>query len=255
MYYYGETESFTTGKITPVVRDVSYTKATISSLYMSGYMVGGSFNIYLSTKENGDFNKYWVYGDYSYSTGSYEEIDEFNVYDNVTIEGLKTGTTYYCYVSSSWGNSDIVSFTTKDIDLSGVDVSHSYYPTYTSYTNWYGKEEDLTWLQGRFEYKINSNLGNGFKYGVMANDRYYYSEDTSSPYNITVNYSAGQGVAEAAEAHSRISFILEMVFNEVATEEDLRELDSLLDEVSSLSDGFPEIKVFVEIEGERMFIE
>ena len=89
----------------------------------------------------------------------------------------------------------------------------------------------------------------------MANDRYYYSEDTSSPYNITVNYSAGQGVAEAAEAHSRISFILEMVFNEVATEEDLRELDSLLDEVSSLSDGFPEIKVFVEIEGERMFIE
>lgn len=243
MTYYGKTESFTTDKITPTVSDISYTKAVLSVYGLSeGY-------VYISRNKDHGFERYSFF-----DTDYNKEIDTFYG-ERVDLEGLRPSTTYYCYFDSEQGNSETVSFTTKELDLSGVNVNYTYKPTYTSYTNWYGAEEDLTWLKGTYEYTITSNLGNKYKYGVVMDNKDYYSSNTNSPYNISVEYKAGDGGSRAFVVHGQISSIMERVLQGEANENDLKKLNSLINEVRYLSDGYPDIKAFIEIDGERIFID
>lgn len=266
LYYYGITLSFKTNSLGIVVSNISYTKADIRTNEYSE----DKYSIYLSTNKDSNFSIYKTYGNYSYATDRYEVIDWFYAgASSVTLSGLKPGTTYYCYISSWQGTIETVSFTTKSLDLSGVKVESKYISTYTSYTNWYGQTVDLSWLGGKYEYTFTSNLGSGYKYGVIATDDItddldmckrsenvsdfcHYSSSTSSPYKLTISASAYS--VEASEGSSRLAFYLELAINGEATEEDLRELDTLIDEVRrGMSDRI--IKPFVEIDGERIYIE
>lgn len=266
LYNYGITLSFKTNSLGLVVSNISYTKADIRTNENSE----DQYSIYLSTNKDSNFKVYKTYGDYSYATDSYEVIHKFYAgWNSVTLSGLKPGTTYYCYISSSRCNSETVSFTTKSLDLSGVKVESKYISTYTSYTNWYGQKVDLSWLGGEYEYTFTSNLGSGYKYGVIATDDVvddldmckrsenvsdfcYYSNSTSSPYKLSI--SPFSYTPEASEISSRIAFYLDLIEEGWATKTDYEELEELYREIEQYRVERTH-QSFIEKDGERIYIE
>ena len=261
LYNYGKTMSFKTNSIGLVVSNISYTKADICTDEYDE----DEYTIYLSTTKDGNYSVYKIYGNYSYATNRYEVIDWFYAgASSVTLSALKPGTTYYCYFSSSRCSTDTVSFTTKALDLSGVKVESKYISTYTSYTDRFGRTVDLSWLGEKYECTFTSNLGSGYKYGVIATDDAaddldmckrsenvsdfcHYSSSTSSPYKLTINASV---YTEGA----RLEHLLKLAFNGEADDDELSELDNVIyDVLRGIS--YRIIKPFIEKDGERIYIE
>ena len=257
MYYYGKTLSFTTKAeaMELAVDNVSYTQAVVS--YAHNNYKEATF--YYSTKADGPFAVYEYWDD------RYEWYNTISPGD-LTIKGLEPGTTYYCYLISSGNKSETVSFTTKSLpfDLSGTSVQCSYKPEYNSYKDWYGSTVDLTWLGGTYTVNITSNVGNQYKYGILAaktgsieefnlfktihpdENFLFYSTNTSSPYKVQVTCWAG--------AHVQIESLLSRVKEGEASVDDYDELAYLLKELRYGGAIYPYIQAFIEIDGEQIYI-
>lgn len=249
MYQYGETLSFTTKDVYWEVGDISYTRATISYPYPG--LTFEVSNLYCSTSSDGPFTKYEYKDDWN------GKVDDKIYYGRCTIEGLQPNTTYYCYLqSSSYNRSPVVSFTTKDFDVSGFNVTYEYKPEYDSYKDRYGRTVDLKWLSGTYTVKITSSAGNQYKYGVEGEytatsyrNFVFYSTDTSSPYTIeaTIGY------------YNRVEELLDIIHSWEASDDEYDLLEALLKEELEVrgglyADPYPNLYPFVEIDGERIYI-
>ena len=254
--FYGHTDTFTTNKVGITVT-TSYTRAKITTNDLS-YI---SFSLFYSTHPDRDFIEYRMIND-----------DQGNTINNMVsgefVRGLKPGTTYYFYLSNSYGSTDVQSFTTKQLpfSLSGISAKYSNKPVYDSYIDEYGHEVDLTWLGSTYTVSINSDCGNQLRYGFLgiknrdkskdfdvyktSSDWLVYSTSTNSPYVIerkvwTEDQTYGDGL-------DSIKFLLELVKSGNATSDDYSELRMLLDNLNTFTF---ELQAFVEYDGEQIYLD
>lgn len=269
-YVYGKTMSFDSGTVTLDITP-SYSQASVEG---HGDDLQSEYgHLYLSTSKDGPFEAYKYYGDDFWYNKKWVVQDMWlNV---TTIKGLKPGTTYYCYYEWDRGGSDnwktdIVSFTTKSLNLSGVKVDHKYTPTYQSYVNQWGRTVDVSWVMGTHTFYITSNLSSDYKYGVFLIWGNYKGKDydllkrefkgieeflrypkdnNHKSFELSVDESGPYGVG-------RISTLIERALNGEAGYDEYTELELLLDEAKAKSAGSKlNISVFVENNGERIYIE
>ena len=269
-YVYGKTMSFNSSTVSLDITP-SYSQATIEGNGADLQSEDG--HLYLSTSKDGPFEVYKYYGDdYWYNNKWVVQNMWLNI---TTIKGLRPGKTYYCYYEWDRGGSDnwktdIVSFTTNSLDLSGVKVDHKYTPTYQSYVNQWGSTVDVSWVMGTHTFNITSNLGSDYKYGVFLILGNYKDKDydlfkrefkgieeylrypkgnNHNSFELSVDQSGPYGVG-------RISTLIERALNGEAGYDEYKELELLLDEAKAKSAGSNlNISVFVEINGERIYIE
>jgi hypothetical protein len=228
--------------------------------------VPGLYNFYYSKTENGPYTKY------SYLDDS--KVVQTLCNNQFVVYGLTPGTNYYCYIVYEQKKSKVISFKTKDFDLSRVESSAVKRSIINSYIDRYGNKKDLSWLGKKYTISITSNLGNSYKYGVFAikgvdeetlvryinspfeKDYIHYSTSTSNPYVVSVNNYPNTNNLWIDVAYDNIEFLVELANSGDATSDDYDELEALLGAVQMDTKGISDdvyIRAFVEINDERIY--
>lgn len=250
-------------------------KLTVNASYAQAEVTTGnvsSCEFYYSTSETSNFKRH------SYIDSDGDEQTE--CYQHFTVKGLEPGTTYYCYIKNGRQKSETVTFQTKPLDLSGVDVKATKANIQRSYINQYGQTVDLSWMGKEYTFKITSNLGNKCKYGVFGiksgdlekakmymnsdmDDNYiFYSSSESSPYSVNVMNCPDAENSEASavfeEDMIQVASILDRINRGEATDDDYEKVEALLREmeycINSTELSAVCMRAFVEIEGERIYV-
>ena len=253
----------------PVNQEGNTYNLKITSSYSQAQVtanVPGVFSFYYSKAENGPYTRYSYLDD--------NKVVQTSCNNQFIVKGLTPGTNYYCYIVYGKEKSKVLSFKTKDIDLSSVESSAVKSSIINSYTDRYGQKQDLSWLGNKYTISITSSLSNSYRYGVLAiqggneetltnyinssfeKDFIHYSTSTSSPYEVSViNYPSAINGFWISESYDSIMFLVKLANSRNATSDDYDELDSLLDEVERNTNGLNNlyIRAFVEINGERIY--
>ena len=234
-FIYHDAVSFQTEGIVAEVKGVQYTRATIVS--------AGEFEVFL--KRNGQQNFTQMIP--ANSSETYDKTFK----DKCQLVGLLPGTTYQYYLSVNGSHTDTQTFTTKSLDLSGTSVE-------AKGTQQYGG------CKGTWKFTITSDLARKLpqskvRFGVAPQQNLYpgegletYSSNTSSPYNIIVNWKIN-GTKRAYYNWLAIEELELRINRGDVTEAEMVEYEAMIDEV--FEDGVEVIqKPFVEIDNERVVL-